>query len=96
MEHLYWCVGDHHIQTWWPSNLTPKQHILQFILYMKHDNACMNDFFYETRQKTWCVMMLFSLHLASTMHLLMRFDGPQYMKDICWVPPYQNFKATLG
>ncbi len=45
MEHLHWCVGDHHIRIGQPSKLTLEQHHLQFILYVKHDNVCMYDVF---------------------------------------------------
>jgi hypothetical protein len=36
-------VSDHYIRIGHPLKLNPEQCLLQFILYMKHDNVCMYD-----------------------------------------------------
>jgi hypothetical protein len=38
-------VNDHHIQKGHPSKLCLEQCLLEFILYMKHDNVYMYDIF---------------------------------------------------
>jgi hypothetical protein len=38
-----------------PSKLAPKQHLLNFILYMKHDNVIMYDIFYVELVKIYII-----------------------------------------
>jgi hypothetical protein len=38
-------TGDAHILPRWPTKLNPNQRLLQFILYMKHDNVIMYGVF---------------------------------------------------
>jgi hypothetical protein len=42
--------------------------------------------------KTWCVMMLFSFHLALILHLWMKFVGLHPMKELHYGPIYKNWQ----
>jgi hypothetical protein len=69
-----------------------------FIVHIVHETwQCLHVwcFFNGINQKVWFVMMQFSLHLASMMHLIMKFDSPWYRRDMCWVPPYPSSKVAL-
>jgi hypothetical protein len=42
------------------------------------------------------VMMQYSLHNASTMHLKMISDGPDMRRDLVWVRIYKKNQHVLG
>jgi len=42
------------------------------------------------------VMMQYSLHHASTMHLNMRFNGPRLKINLIWVHTYGKYQGVLG
>jgi hypothetical protein len=47
-------------------------------------------------QNLHCVMMQYSLHHASTMHLRMRSNGPHLKKDVVWVHIYKIISRCIG
>jgi hypothetical protein len=48
-------------------------------------------------QNLHCVMMQYSLHHASAMHLRMRSNGPHLTKDLIWVHIYKKlYQGVLG
>jgi hypothetical protein len=46
---------------------------------------------YETSQNLHYVMMHYSLHHVSTMHLRMKFNGPHLRKGLPWVCICKNY-----
>jgi hypothetical protein len=47
-------------------------------------------------QNLHCMMMQYSLHHASTMHLKMRSNGPHLRKDLVWVCIYRKYQGVLS
>jgi hypothetical protein len=55
MEAHVRAIAEAHISPKWPTKLIPNQCLLQFILYMKHDNVVMYDvFMWNWSNMWWC------------------------------------------